>query len=102
MLFIAQSTLVRVRKVSFHRVMDWFGAALAATMVVSGIVVSVSMLRFEVTVLHVRRAASFLSILWCDMLIFGACMALAIYFRRRPEYHRRLLFLASCQLMQSC
>lgn len=28
-------------------------------------------------------------------------MALAIYFRKRPEYHRRLVFLASCQLMQA-
>ncbi len=35
------------------------------------------------------------------MIIFGACMALAIYFRKRPEYHRRLVFMASCQLMQA-
>jgi hypothetical protein len=35
------------------------------------------------------------------MFIFGACMALAIYFRKRPEYHRRLVFMASCQLMQA-
>jgi len=99
-LFVAQSALVRVRKVSVHRTLGWFGAALAATMVVSGLIVSVVMLRFEMTVLH-RNAASFLSILWGDMLIFGACMALAIYFRKRPEYHRRLVFMASCQLMQA-
>jgi hypothetical protein len=59
------------------------------------------MLRFEIVVFHQKRAASFLSILWGDMIIFGACMALAIYFRKRPEYHRRLIFLASCQLMQA-
>jgi hypothetical protein len=35
------------------------------------------------------------------MIIFGACMALAIYFLKRPEYHRRLIFMASCQLMQA-
>jgi hypothetical protein len=35
------------------------------------------------------------------MIIFSACMALAIYFRRRPEYYRRLIFMASCQLMQA-
>ena len=99
-LFLAQSSLVRVRKVSVHRTLGWFGAALAVTMVVSGFIVSVVMLRFEVTVLH-RNVASFLSVLWCDIVIFGACMALAIYFRKRPEYHRRLVFLASCQLMQA-
>jgi hypothetical protein len=100
-LFVAQSALVRVRKVSVHRTLGWFGAALAATMVVSGLIVSVVMLRFEMTVLHRKNVAAFLSILWCDMIIFGACMALAIYFRKRPEYHRRLVFMASCQLMQA-
>src|ERR1700760_818382 len=64
-LFIAQSTLVRVRKASFHRALGWFGAALAATMFVSGIVVSPVMLRFEMAVLHRVFAKSFLSILWC-------------------------------------
>ena len=100
-LFIAQSALVRVRKVTVHRALGWFGAALAATMVVSGFIVSLVMVRFDMTVLHRKTVASFLSVLWCDMIIFGACMALAIYFRKRPEYHRRLVFMASCQLMQA-
>ena len=100
-LFVTQSALVRVRKVSVHRRLGWFGAVLAATMFVSGLIVSVVMLRFEMTVHHRKDVASFLSILWCDMIIFGACMALAIYFRKRPEYHRRLVFMASCQLMQA-
>jgi len=100
-LFIAQSALVRVRKVSVHRTLGWFGAELAATMFVSGVIVSVVMLRLDMAALHRKNIASFLSVLWCDMIIFGACMALAIYFRKRPEYHRRLVFMASCQLMQA-
>ena len=99
-LFIAQSALVRVRKVSVHRTLGWFGAALAATMVASSFSVSVVMVRFDRTALG-KDVSSFLSVLWCDMIIFGACMALAIYFRKRPEYHRRLVFMASCQLMQA-
>src|SRR5262249_26099545 len=81
--------------------LGWFGVALAATMFVSGLDVSVIMLRFEMVVLHREKIASFLAILWCDMIIFGACMALAIYFRKRPEYHRRLVFMGTCQLMQA-
>lgn len=100
-LFIAQSALVRVRKVAIHRLLGWLGAAIAATMIVSGFVVSVVMLRFEMTVLHRANVASFLSILWCDLIVFAACMAAAIYFRKRPEYHRRLVFLATCQMMQA-
>ena len=100
-LFIVQSALVRVRKVGVHRTLGWFGATLSAIMVVSGLIVSVVMLRFEMTVLHRKNVAPFLSILWCDMIIFGGCMALAICFRKRPEYHRRLVFVATCQLMQA-
>ncbi len=62
---------------------------------------SIVILRLDMTPLNQKRIVSFLSILWADMIIFGACMALAIYFRKRPEYHRRLVFMASCQLMQA-
>lgn len=84
-LFIAQSALVRLRKVSVHRTLGWFGAALAATMTISGFILSVVMLRLEMTLLHRKDIAKFLSVLWGDMIIFGACMALAIYFRKRPS-----------------
>jgi hypothetical protein len=99
-IFVAQSVLVRTHKVRIHRTLGWVGAGLAAFMVVSGFAVSNVMIRFESTVLH-RNVTSFLAILWCDMIIFGTCIALAIYFRKKPEYHRRLVFLASCQLMQA-
>ena len=52
-------------------------------------------------VLHQTGADAFLSIPFCDMAIFGVCVALAIYWRKRPEYHRRLLFIATCQLMDA-
>ena len=35
------------------------------------------------------------------MIVFGACVAMAIYLRKRPEYHRRLVFIATCQLMDA-
>lgn len=90
------------RKVRVHRMLGWFGAALAAAMVFSGFIVSVVMLRFEMTAaLNRNKVASFLSILWFDMIIFGTCIALAIYSRKLPEYHRRLVFMGSCQLTQA-
>ena len=99
--FAAQSGLVRVRKVSVHRSLGWFGAGLAAVMVVLGFTISVVMARFDTAVLHQKGADAFLSIPFCDMILFGACVGLAIHWRKRPEYHRRLLFIASCQLMDA-
>lgn len=100
-LFIAQSALVRVKKVSIHRSLGWFGAGLATLMVPLGVTTAIFMTRFDVFTLHQKGVESFLSIPLGDMVIFGACMALAIYWRKKPEYHRRLIFIASCELMDA-
>lgn len=99
--FFAQSSLVRVRKVSVHRLLGWFGAALAAVMVVLGFAVAVIMTRFDISVLHQQGVDSFLSIPFVDMIVFGSCIALAIYFRKKPDFHRRLLFIPTCHLMDA-
>lgn len=97
--YIVQSSLVRTRKVGLHRSLGWFGAGLATVMVVLGFAIAVVMARFDGSVLHLPDANAFLSIPFCDMIVFGPCIAMAIYWRTRPEYHRRLIFIASCQLM---
>jgi FtsH-binding integral membrane protein len=99
--FTLQSALVRGRRVSVHRFLGWFGAGLATAMVVLGFTIAVVMARFDTFVLHQKGAGAFLSVPFCDMIIFGACIALAIYWRKRPEYHRRLIFIATCGLVDA-
>jgi hypothetical protein len=99
--FIAQSALVRVHKVSVHRTLGWFGAALATLMVVLGCTVAIVMTRFDIAMLHQKDVASFLSIPFWDMAVFGTCIALAILWRKKPDYHRRLLFIGTCELMDA-
>jgi FtsH-binding integral membrane protein len=99
--YIAQSALVRVRKVSVHRTLGWFGAGLATVMVPLGCTVAIVMTRFDDGVLHQKDVDQFLSIPFTDMIIFGACIAGAIYWRKKPEFHRRLIFIATCELMDA-
>jgi hypothetical protein len=99
--FILQSALVRIRKVSVHRFLGWFGALLATVMVILGFTTSIVMTRFDMSVLHQKGVDSFLSIPFEDMIVFGSCIALAIYWRTKPEYHRRLIFIGSCVLMDA-
>ena len=99
--FVVQSALVRVRKVSVHRLLGWFGAGLATVMVVLGFTITVVMTRFDMTVLHQKGVDAFVSIPFADMIIFSSCVALAIYWRKKPDYHRRFLFIATCQLMDA-
>lgn len=98
--YILQSALVRTRNVAVHRFLGWFGAGLAATMVVLGVIISVIMGRFDAVALHLSDP-TFLAIPWFDMVGFGTLVGLAIYWRKKPELHRRLLFLASCSLMDA-
>ena len=99
--FISQSALVRVRKVSWHRSIGWFGAGLAALMVPLGVATAIVMARFDTVQLHLPDAEPFLSIPFYDMIAFGVCIALAIYWRTKPELHRRLIFIATCGLMDA-
>jgi len=101
--FIVQSTLVRLRKVSVHRAMGWFGAGLAAVMVVLGFAIAVIMTRFDITVIHLPmpNVDAFLSVPFGDMIVFGSCVGAAIYLKKKPVYHRPLLFIATCHLMDA-
>lgn len=99
--FIVQSGLVRVRKVSVHRFLGWFGAGLATLMVVLGFTIAVIMTRFDMVVLHQKGVDTFLSIPFEDMIVFGTCVALAIYWRKKPDYHRRLIYIGTCVLMDA-
>ena len=98
--YIAQAMLVRTHHVAWHRLFGWFAAALAALMVPLGVTVAIVMGRFDATVLHDPEPA-FLSVPFYDMLIFGLLVSLAILWRKRPDLHRRLLFLATCSLLDA-
>lgn len=99
--FILQSALVRLRQVGVHRFIGWFGAGLATVMVALGFTIAIVMARFDTFVLHQKGADAFLSVPFGDMVLFGSCLAMAIYWRKRPEYHRRLIFIATCELMDA-
>ena len=98
--FILQSGLVRIRKVSLHKLLGWFGAALAALMVVLGCVVSVVMGRFDAMVMKAPDP-SFLSVTFWDMFAFGTLVGLAILWRGKPDVHRRLLVVGTCCLLDA-
>lgn len=48
--------------------------------------------------LHLPGSEPFLIIPFYDMAFFGTLLALAVWWRKKPERHRRLLFIATCLL----
>lgn len=96
--FILQSSLVRTRNVPLHRTLGWFGLALGIVIVVLGYFTATAMDRFFMQSLHDTDTPAFLIIQLMDLSCFAVPFALAISWRRRPEFHRRLMLIASCGL----
>ena len=96
--FILQSGLVRTHNVQWHRQIGWFGMALGITIIVVGVSTAITMARFNTVQLHSGDEDSFLMIPFFDMVCFTTTFALAIYCRKKPEFHRRLMLIATCAL----
>jgi len=86
--FVVQSALVRGRNLRLHRLLGWFGAADGLLVVVMGLWAS-----FAQPAPFVLECIGVVS-----MVGFGLPIALAILWRKRPAYHRRLLFIGTAML----
>lgn len=96
--FVFQTWLVADGRVSRHRRLGWLGAGWAAVMVVLGIV----------TTLHLVRAGRvpfffvpgyFLIMNALSVLVFAGLLWWAVAWRRRTEWHRRLVMCAMTAIM---
>jgi hypothetical protein len=96
--FIFQSALVRSGNVKLHRLTGWFGAGLGVLIPVLGIWTAIVMARFRIVYFHQTGVKPFFAISALDMTSFTILLWLAIYWRKRPEYHRRLVLIATCAL----
>jgi hypothetical protein len=99
--YMFQSVLVRTQNVKWHRFFGWFGAALGAAMVPLGIATAIVMGRFDTYQLHLPDSEPFLIIPFYDIAVFATLLTLAIAWRKKPELHRRLLFIATCLLLEA-
>ena len=95
-LLLVQSGLVRAHQVALHRRLGMSGLALGAVLPLLGLATVIAMKKWESQREAVNSAALAISI--NDMLSFAVAFGLAVYWRRKPELHRRLMIIASCCL----
>src|SRR5215467_808614 len=79
--FVLQSTLVRSRKVQWHRRLGLFGIALGSLIPIVGVSTAVVMGRFNTLSLHATDAESSLVVPLFDMVCFTSTFPLAVYWR---------------------
>ena len=100
-LLVAQTSLIAAHRVRWHRWLGVFGTVWAALVVLLGSITTLHAVVREVRA-HTDFAASQVVITSLDllqMLFFAAFVAIAIWLRHRPAYHKRLMLLTiACML----
>jgi hypothetical protein len=96
--FTIQTILVRTNNVRIHRTIGWFGVGLGALIPTVGVATALTMARFNMTQLHQANADADIIIPMWDMVAFTAVFVPAVLWRKKREFHKRLMLTATCVL----
>jgi hypothetical protein len=100
LLLVVQTSLVAGGRTSLHRTIGPLGAVLAATMVVLGTVAALTAAQRATGFVGIPvPPLQFLAVPLFDMALFATFTALAIARRRDAQSHKRLMLLATVNLM---
>jgi hypothetical protein len=98
-LFLAQTSLVRFGRVAWHRKLGLAGLALGCAIPLVGVPTAFVMRRFDID--HFHHKLPFIAVPLSDMVAFTTFFAVGALKRRRPEYHRRAMFLATLSVIDA-
>jgi hypothetical protein len=101
MLFLTQTSLVAARRTDVHRRLGWAGAAVALFMVVIAITAAILSGRRNFAAGLENESLTFLTTPFFSMVVFLALVATAVYHRRAPETHKRLMLLATISILDA-
>jgi hypothetical protein len=94
-LFIVQSRLIGGGRIARHRRLGVLGGALAVAMIVVGFRASIEAARRGFKIDRLHDPLAFLVFPLGDLAAFTVLVALALWFRKRPMAHKRLMLLAT-------
>lgn len=94
-LLVTQTALVARDRVDIHRRLGVFGGALAGAIVAIGVAVSIYSVRTHRPPPQGMTLLGFLTIPLGDIAVFVTLVAAGLYYRRRPELHKRLMIVAT-------
>jgi hypothetical protein len=102
LLFVIQTSLVAAKRTDVHRRLGVVGAVLAIAMVATGTALAVESARMARPGLGALAGASPLFVLvipLASVVVFTILVGLGLYYRRRPDAHKRLMLLATIALL---
>lgn len=104
LLFVAQSALIRTKRIHWHRILGWFGTVLVLPIIVTGIMAikgfGPRLLALGLSPKVVREGLA--PLFWGDtlsLIVFPALVAVAIVLRNKPDSHKRYLLFGNILLV---
>jgi hypothetical protein len=97
-LLLAQTALVSARRTDIHRRLGQVAVAIIPAMLVMGFIAGVDAARRGSTIPGLTPEA-FLIIPVAAILVFATLAGAAMFWKRRPDYHKRLMLLATIELL---
>ena len=94
-----QTALVALGRTHLHRRLGVAGGVLAALMVVVGSLTAIVRAKVTEVPPGTPDPLAFLTIPLGDMLVFATLVGAGLYYRRRPDVHKRLMLLATIAIL---
>lgn len=99
-LFAVQTWLVSAHRTDLHRRLGIFGVLLTSIILIVGAAV-VTINAREGRVPDAASVPVVIALSYANLLVFGGLVAAAVYLRGRSEYHKRLMLLATLNLLSA-
>lgn len=100
LLFVAQATLIASRRRAVHMTLGWAGAALAALIVASGMLMVVRSVQASPLLMFMgMEYRQFLLVMFAEIGAFAAFVLAGLLLRKRPVRHRAMMLLATLSIL---
>lgn len=99
--FLSQALLVRTGRLRSHKTWGLAGIALATAMLFTGLTVAISGMNMRIEAGFGDAARAFTIVPVSGITLFAVLVAAAIANLKRPEWHKRLMLVATTALLQA-
>src|SRR5207249_2769361 len=98
---VVQTTLIAARRTDIHRRLGWVGAGLAVLMVGAALYAAITSGHRNVLAGQAEAARAFFAIPVADLVAFVTLVGAAIFYRRQPATHKRLMVLGTLTILDA-
>jgi hypothetical protein len=96
---VLQPALIISKQRKLHKRVGWFATAVAVAMLIIGNVASSEAMNHGFA--GVGDPKVFYAVPFFDLVVFGTCVGLGVWWRNHSESHKRLMFLSYTQLLHA-